>query len=61
MNMQEFEINRLKQEVAERDNLVWMQEKEIETQKKTNKLLTVIMWILIVINATVFLMLAMYS
>jgi len=59
--MQEFEINRLRQEVAERDNLVWMQEKEIETQKKTNKLLTVIMWILIVINATVFLMLAMYS
>ena len=59
--MQEFEINRLKQEVAERDNLVWMQEREIETQKKTNKLLTVIMWILIVINATVFLMLAMYS
>ena len=61
MKMQEFEINRLKQEVAERDNLVWMQEREIETQKKTNKLLTVIMWILIVINATVFLMLAMYS
>ena len=54
--MQEFEINRLKQEVAERDNLVWMQEREIETQKKTNKLLTVIMWILIVINATVFLL-----
>ena len=59
--MQEFEINRLKQEVAERDNLVWMQEKEIETYKKTNKLLTMLMWILIVINATLFLMLGMYS
>lgn len=59
--MQEFEINKLKTENAVLDEIVWQQEKEIETQKKTNKLLTVIMWILIVINATVFLMLAMYS
>ena len=61
MKMQEFEINKLKTENAVLDEIVWQQEKEIETQKKTNKLLTVIMWILIVINATVFLMLAMYS
>ena len=59
--MQEFEINKLKTENAVLDEIVWQQEKEIETQKKTNKLLTVIMWILIMINATVFLMLAMYS
>ena len=59
--MQEFEINKLKTENAVLDEIVWQQEKEIETQKKTNKLLTVIMWILIVINATVFLMMGMYS
>jgi len=61
MKMQEFEINKLKTENAVLDEIVWQQEKEIETQKKTNKLLTMLTWILIVINATVFLMLAMYS
>lgn len=59
--MQEFEINKLKTENAVLDELVCQQEKEIETYKKTNKLLTMLMWILIVINATVFLMLGMYS
>lgn len=59
--MQEFEITKLKAENAALDEIVWQQEKEIETYKKTNKLLTMLMWILIVINATVFLMLAMYS
>lgn len=61
MKMQEFEITKLKAENAALDEIVWQQEKEIETYKKTNKLLTMLMWILIVINATVFLMLAMYS
>lgn len=59
--MQEFEITRLKAENAALDEIVWQQEKEIETYKKTNKLLTMLMWILIVINATIFLMLGMYS
>ena len=59
--MQEFEITKLKAENAALDEIVWQQEKEIETYKKTNKLLTMLMWILIVINATIFLMLGMYS
>ena len=59
--MQEFEITKLKAENAALDEIVWQQEREIETYKKTNKLLTMLMWILIVINATIFLMLAMYS
>ena len=59
--MQEFEITKLKAENAALDEIVWQQEREIETYKKTNKLLTMLMWILIVINATIFLMLGMYS
>lgn len=55
--MQEFEINRLKQEVAERDNLVWMQEKEIETYKKTNKTLSVMLTILVLMLTALLFML----
>lgn len=55
--MQEFEITKLKSENAALDEIVWQQEKEIETYKKTNKVLSVMLTILVLMLTALLFML----
>lgn len=57
MKMQEFEITKLKAENAALDEIVWHQEKEIETYKKTNKALSVMLTILVLMLTALLFML----
>lgn len=55
--MQEFEITKLKSENAALDEIVWQQEREIETYKKTNKALSVMLTILVLMLTALLFML----
>ena len=55
--MQEFENTRLKAENAALDEIVWQQEREIETYKKTNKALSVMLTILVLMLTALLFML----
>lgn len=55
--MQEFEITKLKAENAALDEIVWQQEQEIETYKKTNKALSVMLTILVLMLTALLFML----
>ena len=55
--MQEFEITKLKAENAALDEIVWQQEREIETYKKTNKALSVMLTILVLMLTALLFML----